>query len=177
MSAAYSQIFRNQLDGCETISSQHCEGPLRGYCVEEVERQQFREVSDHQALGDRSMAASLASLGWQDFYLNVNVPVFFNTIGRKRSFNPSASLAVSASTAISSLAVNSSRKTRRMRAWPFSNASRYTYGVVCSPVLAVFPCTEGICGVFDTCCGSQLGSSRTRLCIHAGSMPKPSSRS
>ena len=52
------------------------------YCVEEVERQQFREVSDFQAVGDRSIAAVLASLGWQDFYLNVNVPAFFNTIGQ-----------------------------------------------------------------------------------------------
>ena len=62
-----------------------CQRQQPAYCVEEVERQQFREVSDIQAVGDRSTAAVLASLGWQNFYLNVNVPAFFNTIGQKRT--------------------------------------------------------------------------------------------
>ena len=60
------------------------------YCIEEVERQQFLEVSDLQAVADRSTAAVLASLGWQDFYRNVNVPAFFNTIGRLLSLAGSA---------------------------------------------------------------------------------------
>ena len=63
----------------------YARGPLAAYCVEEVERQQFREVSDLQAVFDRSIAAVLASLGWQNFYLNINVPAFFNTTGQKRS--------------------------------------------------------------------------------------------
>ena len=57
-----------------------------GLLVEEVERQQFRDVSDLQAVGDRSIAVVLASPGWQDFYLIVNVPAFFNTIGQQQTF-------------------------------------------------------------------------------------------
>lgn len=56
---------------------------LPPYCVEKVERQQFREVSDLQPAGDRSLATVPASPGWQEFYLQVNVPAFFNTIGRQ----------------------------------------------------------------------------------------------
>ena len=52
------------------------------YYVEEVEQQQFWEVSELEAVGDRSTVAVLTSLGWQNFYLDVNVPAFFNTIGR-----------------------------------------------------------------------------------------------
>ena len=37
------------------------------YCVEEVDRQQVRKVSDLQTVGDRSIAAVLVSLGWQNF--------------------------------------------------------------------------------------------------------------
>ena len=36
---------------------------LSPYCVENVERQQFRDGSDLQAVGDRSIAAVLASRG------------------------------------------------------------------------------------------------------------------
>ena len=35
----------------------------RGYCVENVERQKFLDGSDLQAVGDRSIAAVLASRG------------------------------------------------------------------------------------------------------------------
>lgn len=65
-------------------SSRYSTWPISAYCVEEAERQQFREVSDLQAVGDRSTAAVLVSLGWQSFVLNVNVPAFFNTIGQKQ---------------------------------------------------------------------------------------------
>ena len=63
-----------------------CERPLWGYCVENVERQPFRDISDLQTVDDRSIAAVLASRGWQDFYLNIIVPAFFNTIGRKQTY-------------------------------------------------------------------------------------------
>ena len=58
---------------------------LMAYSVENVERQPFWDISDLQAVGDRSIAAVLASRGLQGFYLNINVPAFFNTIGRKRT--------------------------------------------------------------------------------------------
>ncbi|KAB8057100.1 hypothetical protein GCN74_22200 [Janthinobacterium sp. FT14W] len=59
---------------------------------EKVERQQFQENSDFQSVGDHSIAVVLASLGWQDSYLNVNVPAFFYTIGRLQALavRPSA---------------------------------------------------------------------------------------
>jgi hypothetical protein len=63
------------------------ERPLLAYYVEEVKQQQLREVSELQPVGDCSTAAVLASLGWQNFYLNVNVPAFFNTIAPKRTIS------------------------------------------------------------------------------------------
>jgi hypothetical protein len=62
----------------------------RGYCiewlflayfVEEVEWQQFPEVSTLQTVGDCSIAAIFDGLGWQGFHLNFYSPDFFNTIG------------------------------------------------------------------------------------------------
>ena len=61
--------------------------PLTPYCVENVERQPFRDVSNRQAVGDRSIAAVLASPGWQEFYLQVKTPAFFNTIAPKQTFS------------------------------------------------------------------------------------------
>ncbi len=69
-------------DDCFTASTIGRDGRLSAYCVEKVERQQFREVPYFQAASDHSLATVLASLGWQDIYLRVCVPEFFNTIGR-----------------------------------------------------------------------------------------------
>ena len=57
-------------------------GVFRPIVLEKLSGNNFREVSDLQVASDRSLATVLASLGWQDFYLKVNVPEFFNTIGR-----------------------------------------------------------------------------------------------
>ncbi|WP_133250715.1 hypothetical protein [Janthinobacterium sp. 78] len=65
------------------IQSANRRRALPPYCVEKVKWQQFREVSDLQHAGDRSLATVLASPGWQEFYLQVNVPAFFNTTGRQ----------------------------------------------------------------------------------------------
>ncbi|WP_141749970.1 hypothetical protein [Janthinobacterium sp. HH107] len=52
------------------------------YCVEEIEWQQFWEVSNLQAAGGRSPAAVQAGLGSQNIDLMVYVPEFFNIKGR-----------------------------------------------------------------------------------------------
>ena len=51
--------------------------PQPAYCAEKVERQQHQEDSDLQSVGDCSIAAVLAHLGWRDFHHNFNVPAFF----------------------------------------------------------------------------------------------------
>jgi len=56
------------VDDCFTASTIGSDRPFSVHCVEKVERQQFREASDRQAAGDRSLATILASLGWQDIY-------------------------------------------------------------------------------------------------------------
>jgi len=56
------------------------------YRVEKVERQHFQEEADLQSVAVPSIAALLASPGWQDFYLNVKVAMFFKAIGKKQSF-------------------------------------------------------------------------------------------
>ena len=56
------------------------------YRVEKVERQHFQEEADLQSVAVCSIAAVLASPGWQDFYLNVKVAMFFKAIGKKQSF-------------------------------------------------------------------------------------------
>ena len=53
--------------------------PLRVYCVEKVERQYFREVSDVRPLQGRSIAQILISRSWRDFCSLVNEVEFFNT--------------------------------------------------------------------------------------------------
>lgn len=58
------------------------EGPQTAYCVEKVKRQQIREVSDVQPLHDRSMAATLVSLGRYDFYPSIVISEFFKKIGQ-----------------------------------------------------------------------------------------------
>ena len=55
---------------------------LSVHCVEEIEWQQFREVSSLQAAGGRSPAAVQAGLGSQNIDLMVYVPEFFNIRGR-----------------------------------------------------------------------------------------------
>ena len=62
-------------------------GVFRPIVLEKLSGNNFREVSDLQVASDRSLATVLASLGWQDFYLKVNVPEFFNTIGQERTLN------------------------------------------------------------------------------------------
>ena len=56
------------------------------YCVENVGRQRFQELSDVHPFHDRSIGAVLVSPDRQDFCPQLNVTEFFNTIDPFRTF-------------------------------------------------------------------------------------------
>ena len=61
-----------------------CNVRFRPIVLKKLSGNNFLEVSDSQAASDCSPATVLPSSGWQDFYLKVNAPEFFNTIAPKR---------------------------------------------------------------------------------------------